>query len=181
MISPVRRVANRLGRAASAVVVVAVVAASTVVAAPRTDWDRAANIRQAAEHLVSLQRQGGALGAYKFISACYKTHMLAERYSKPLEACIAQDYMLTQTLVTIYERLAPEARKEIHAVEPAALARALSSRVSSVLTQYKMSEQDGLEIKRLVDKEGLPVFLARSFPKAGQGGPAPDKQPASPQ
>lgn len=156
-------------------------AVTSASAAPRTDWDRAANIRESAEHLVSLQRKGGALGAYKFISACYKTHMLAERYSKPLEACIAQDYMLTQTLVTIYGRLAPEARKEIHAVEPAALARALSVRVSGVLTQYKLSEEDGLEIKRLVDKEGMPLFLAKSFPKAGQGVPAADKPPASPQ
>lgn len=151
-------------------------------AAPRTDWDRSANIKQAAEHLIGLQQKGGAAAAYKFISACYKTHMLAERYGKALEACIAQDYMLTQTLVAIYERLTPEARRQIRAVEPLVLARAMSSRVSSVLTQYKMSEQDGLEIKKLVDKEGLPLFLAKSFPRAEDGAAgAPDGQPASPE
>ncbi len=147
----------------------AALALSPVSAAPRTDWDRSANIKEAAEHLVGLQRQGGALGAYKFISACYKTHMLAEHYSKPLEACIAQDYMLTQTMVKIYERLPAEARKSMHAVEPADLARAFSSRVSGVLTQYRMTEQDGLTLRKLVDKDGLPVFLAKTFPDAKPG------------
>lgn len=145
-------------------------------AAPRTDWDRAANIKEAAERLVGLQRQGGALGAYKFITACYKTHMLAEQYSKPLEACIAQDYMLTQIMVRIYERLPAEARKSMHAVEPADLARAFSARVSGVLTQYQMTEQDGLTLRKLVDKDGMPVFLAKTFPDAQRG---PDEKSGS--
>lgn len=148
----------------------------------RTNWDRAANIREAAHRLVGIQNERGALGTYKFIGACYQTHMIADVYTKALEACIAQDYMLTQTLVAIYERLTPEARRQIRAVEPLVLARAMSSRVSSVLTQYKMSEQDGLEIKKLVDKEGLPLFLAKSFPRAEDGAAgAPDGQPASPE
>lgn len=147
----------------------AALALSPAAAAPRTDWDRSANIKEAAERLVGLQKQSGALGAYKFISACYKTHMLAEHYSKPLEACIAQDYMLTQTMVKIYERLPADARKSMHAVDPADLARAFSSRVSGVLTQYQMTEQDGLTLRKLVDKDGLPVFLAKTFPDAQRG------------
>lgn len=144
----------------------AVTLATSAAASPRIDWDRSANVKEAAERLVALQKQGGALGAYKFIVACYKTHSLAERYSKPLEACIAQDYMLTQIMVMVYERLPAETRKTMHAVEPGDLARAFSARVSGVLTQYKMTEQDGLTLRKLVDKDGMPVFLAKTFPDA---------------
>lgn len=132
----------------------------------RTNWDRAANIREAAHRLVGIQNERGALGTYKFIGACYQTHMIADVYTKALEACIAQDYMLTQTMVLIYERLPAEKRREMGAAEPEALARGLSGRVGTALAQYKLTQAESDALRRLVETEGFPVFFKERFPKA---------------
>lgn len=129
-------------------------------------WDRAANIREAAHRLVGIQNERGALGTFKFIAACYQTHMIAEHYSQPLEACIAQDYILTQTMVLIYQRLPPDKRQEMGAAEPKQMAQALARRVGTALTHYKMTEADGETLRKLVEKEGFPVFFKERFPKA---------------
>ena len=60
-------------------------------------WDRAANIKEAAERIGLIQRTRGAEAAIKHIDACYRTHGLASAYSAAFEACIAQDYMETKT------------------------------------------------------------------------------------
>lgn len=141
---------------------------ATAYAAVKADWDRAANIREAAQRLVGIQNERGALGTLKYIAACYQTHMIAEHYSKPLEACIAQDYMLSQTLALIYERLEPDKRKQMGAPEPEQIAQGLASRVGTALGHYKLSEADGEELRKLVETEGFPVFFKARFPKAKQ-------------
>jgi hypothetical protein len=151
-----------------AAIAAACLVTAIAVASPRIDWDRAANIREAAEHLAKVHGKSGAAGAYKFIDACYRTHMLAERFSKPLEACIAEDYMLTQTLALIYDRLAPDERKRIRVVEPADLARAMSRRVGGALAHYKMSQQDGDTLKGLIDKHGMDLFMKLRLPAAAK-------------
>ncbi len=71
-------------------------------------WDHAANIKDAAERLAKLHKREGSTGVLKFLDACYRTHLLASEYTKGLEACMAQDYMHTKVLATIYAKLPPE-------------------------------------------------------------------------
>ncbi len=129
-------------------------------------WDQAENIRAAAEQLGKLQRTRGAKGAYDYIAACYKTQGLAENYAAPFEACIAQDYMQTQVLAMIYSRLSPEQLTKMRAPTPAELADSMGRRVVSAFSQYKISVAYANEFKKLVDKNGFPVFLALVFPNA---------------
>lgn len=127
-------------------------------------WDRATNIKGAAERLVGILKERGAPGTYKFISDCYGTQTLAEKYGAGLEACIAQDYMLSEVLAAIYSRIPPEKRKEMGVVEPQQLAVAFSRRAGSALAQYKLTEADGLALKKLVDQHGLPLFVQATLP-----------------
>lgn len=133
----------------------------------KPDWDRAANIRDAAHRLVGIHNERGALGTLKFIAACYQTQMLAEHYSAPL-ACIAQDYMLSQTLALVYDRVPADKRKEMGVVEPQQIARGLSQRVGTALTHYKLTQADADALQKLVEKEGLPLFFKERFSKSKQ-------------
>lgn len=128
-------------------------------------WDRPANIKDAAGRLSGILKTRGAGGAYKFISDCYGTHTIAEKFTAGLEACIAQDYMLTEVLAAIYTAMPAEKRKQIGAVDPGDLANSFSRRVGSALAHYKMTEADGLTLKDLVEKHGLPVFAKATLPK----------------
>jgi hypothetical protein len=139
-------------------------------------WDQAANIRDAAARIAKLQRAQGAQAAMNFIDACYRTHSLAEAYSAPFEACIAQDYLLTKTLTQIYSRLPPEARQKLKAPSPEALAQAMGHRVVAAFSQYKVPAADAEAFKKLVDEHGAPVFLRIVFPGAAKelGAPSSD-------
>lgn len=135
-------------------------------------WDHAANIKDAANRLAKLHRKEGSRGVLKFLDACYRTHMLAEKFSQGLEACMAQDYMHTQVLATVYSRLSPEAFKKTGAPSPQEMANGMGKRLVLAFTQYKIGIDDAEEFKKLVDKNGFPVFIKAVFPKAAAE-PAP--------
>ena len=134
--------------------------------APKPTWDQAENIRAAAEHLGKLQRTRGAKGTYDFIAACYKTQGLAENYSAPFEACIAQDYMQTQVLAQIYSRMTLEQLKNLGAPSAPALADAMGRRIVAAFSQYKIPVSYADDFKKLVDQHGFPIFLALVFPNS---------------
>ena len=90
--------------------IAALLGASPVHAA-KGDWDHTANIKDAAGRLAALHKREGSPGVLKFLDACYRTHLLASDFTKGLEACMAQDYMHTRVLATIYAKLPVDQRK----------------------------------------------------------------------
>ncbi|MGL4395256.1 MAG: hypothetical protein ACRCS9_01835 [Hyphomicrobium sp.] len=139
-----------------------------------TDWDRKANISEAAQRLSKLHRAKGSKAVLNFLDACYRTHMLASTFNAGLEGCMAQDYMHSQVLALIYARVPEETRKKLRAPSPQIIAASMSSRFAKAFAQYKFNEADATELKGLVDKHGFPIFLKAVFPKAGKRGEAPD-------
>jgi hypothetical protein len=129
-------------------------------------WDRAANIKEAAERIGLIQRTRGAEAAIKHIDACYRTHGLGSAYSAAFEGCIAQDYMETKLLVRIYGRLQPEQLRRIGAPTADQLAQAMGRRVVAAFSQYKVSAGEADAFKTEVDKVGMPVFLKTVFPNS---------------
>lgn len=129
-------------------------------------WDHTANIKDAAGRLAKLHRREGSKGVLKFLDACYRTHLLAEEFSQGLEACMAQDYMHTQVLATVYSRLPPETIKKMGAPTPQELADGMGKRLVGAFAQYKISVPDAEEFKKLVDTHGFPIFIKAVFPKA---------------
>ena len=140
--------------------------------AEKTDWDHAANIKDAATRLAVLHKRQGSPGVLKFLDACYRTHLLASDFTKGLEACMAQDYMHTQVLATIYSKLPYEQRQKSGVPSPEAMAQGMGQRFVTAFTQYKVPVSDAEDFKKRVDKYGFPIFLKAVFPKGAAGASA---------
>lgn len=158
------------------------ISATAAYAAPG-NWDHAANIKDAAQRLAKLHKREGSTGVLKFVEACYRTHLLASDYSKAMEACMAQDYMHTRILTTIYGKLPEDQRKRLGMPSPELIAGGFNQRVVTTFQQYKVSLADAEDFKKQVDTHGFPVFVKAVFPKgapehpAAPGSPAPAKNP----
>jgi hypothetical protein len=129
-------------------------------------WDQVASIRGAAERIGRLHRARGAKAAYELVENCYKTHSLAPTYGEGFEACIAQDYLETRTLIQVYSRMPPDALEKLGVPSPHMLAQSMGQRVSMAFGQYKKSQAYADNVRKIVDEHGLPVFLSIVFPEA---------------
>ncbi len=134
-------------------------------------WDHVGNIKDAAGRLATLHRRQGSPGVLKFLDACYRTHLLASSFSQGLEACMAQDYMHTQVLATIYSKISAEERTKLGAPSPELIAQGMGQRFVAAYAQYKVALAEAEDFKKLVDKHGFPVFLKAVFPKSGNQPP----------
>ena len=147
--------------------------------AEKPAWDRAANIKDAAERLGALHRREGTQGVIKFIDACYRTHMLASEYNKGLEACLAADYMHSRVLAEIYARVPAEERAKNKAPSPELITNTMAARFGRAYQQYKVPAAEADVFKKLVDTHGFPLFVKVIFPKAQaepESGTAKDKK-----
>lgn len=169
---------RRVGLALTGAATVMLFAASQAQAAAKVDWDQVANIKEAAVRLGNIQRRQGATKAFEFIVACYKTHGMATKYTRFFEACIAQDYIHTQTLATIYSRMPPASLKKMGAPSPKMLSQAMGQRVAGAFGKYSIPAQDASSFRKLVDKHGFAPFAEIVFPKAAK---RPDSSTTEPQ
>lgn len=147
---------------------------SAPAAAKPPTWDRVANIKDAAQRLALLHRREGSPGVLKFLDACYRTHTLASEFNSGVEACMAQDYMHSQVLAQIYARMPADDRARIGAPSPEQIAQGMGERFVAVFTQYGIPVKEAEAFKKLVDKNGMPLFLKAVFPKASSHDGATD-------
>lgn len=147
-------------------------AMSAAASAAPGNWDHEENIKDAAERLVKLHRRSGSAGVLKFLANCYRTHRIASEFTKGLEACMAQDYMHTKVLTSIYARL-PDAELEKRGAPTATrIASDMNARFVSSFMQYKVTVADAEDFKKIVEKVGFPIFVKGVLPKS--------KAPAAP-
>ena len=142
-------------------------------AANDISWDRIANVESAARQIGEVQAQAGVEKAFNFISACYKTHGLASAYSKAFEGCIAQDYLVSKTLVQTYERVPKDVLEKNGAPSPEKIDQSFKNRAASAFAQYKRTPEDALALRGVVEQHGVPVFLKIVFPQNGSQVPSP--------
>jgi hypothetical protein len=154
----------------------ALAGANSAYAANDISWDRIANVESAAKQIGEVQAQAGVEKAFNFISACYKTHGLASAYSKAFEGCIAQDYLVSRTLVQIYERVPKEVLEKNGAPSPEKIDQSFKNRAASAFAQYKRPPEDALALRGVVEQHGVPVFLKIVFPDNGNKSPNPQIQ-----
>lgn len=131
----------------------------------KPEWNLQDNVKDAAKRLGELQRRQGSEAALKFLEACYKTHMLAETYTEGLEACMAQDYMLSQMLAVIYSRVPDEKLNDMKAPTADVIAKSMRARFHAIFEQYKLTQAQADELKKAVDDFGMPIFVQIVFPK----------------
>jgi hypothetical protein len=143
--------------------------------AEKGSWDHVANIKDSATRLAVLHRRQGSSGVLKFLDACYRTHLLASEFTQGLESCMAQDYMHSQILATIYSRMPQSDRERLGVPSPEIIAKGMGDRFVAAFAQYKVPSSEAKQFKRLVDKHGFPVFLKGVFPNATGNAAEPDK------
>lgn len=131
-------------------------------------WDRIANVESAATQIGEIQVRQGVEQAFKFISACYKTHGLASAYSKAFEGCIAQDYIVSKTLAQVYTQVPRETLEKMGAPTAEKIDQSFQQRAAGAFALYKRTPEDALALRGIVEARGLPVFLKIVFPKAGE-------------
>ncbi|MBX9683620.1 MAG: hypothetical protein K2X41_07505 [Hyphomicrobium sp.] len=140
--------------------------AASEVRADAPTWDRAANIKDAAERLAKLHQRQGSQGVLKFLDACYRTHLLSSTFNQGVEACLAQDYIHAQTLATIYARLPAQARQQRGIPSPELISQGMQQRLITTFRQYKITPDEAVVFQKLVEKHGLSLFLQAVFPNA---------------
>ena len=79
---------------------------ATNAAAETAVSDRVRNIEKAAAEIGVIQKKGGSDGAFAAINECYKRELARARALTPqLEACMAQDVVVSQVTAAVYSRL----------------------------------------------------------------------------
>jgi len=143
-------------------------------------WDRVANIKDSAKRLAELHKREGSQGVLKFLDACYRTQMLSSKYTPGLESCMAQDYMHSQVLARIYARIPQAERVRMGVPAPEDIANSMGQRFVAAFKQYNISVKEADAFRKLVDKNGMPVFIKSAFPPGKPGeanGAAPQDAP----
>jgi len=144
---------------------VVVLISTSPVTHAKPEWDQVANIKAAAQNIGDIQKRGGADAAYKFIAACYKTHGLSSTYKQAFEGCIAQDYIQSRALALVYQRVPADHLKSIGAPTVEVLIASLQRRLGAAFAQYKIAPADGQAFLKIVEAQGLPVFMKAVFPE----------------
>lgn len=157
-------IGGKFGGRLVALILVMALSAPLPAAAAKETWNHVTNIQDAAKRLAVLHKREGSAGVMKFLDACYRTHMLSSDYSQGLEACMAQDYIHTQVLARIYARIPQKERVRMGVPAPEELANGMGQRFVAAFSQYKMGVKKAEAFKKLVDKNGLPVFVNAVFP-----------------
>lgn len=146
------------------------VAAAPVPSLAKETWDHVANVKDAAKRLADLHKREGSAGVLKFLDACYRTQMLSSKYTQGLESCMAQDYMHSQVLARIYARIPQAERVRMGVPAPEDIANGMGQRFVAAFKQYNISTKEAESFRRLVDKDGMPIFLKSAFPPSKPGG-----------
>jgi hypothetical protein len=145
------------------------VAAAPVPSLAKETWDHVANVKDAAKRLADLHKREGSAGVLKFLDACYRTQMLSSKYTQGLESCMAQDYMHSQVLARIYAKIPQAERVRMGVPAPEDIAKGMGQRFVAAFSQYKISIKQAEAFKRMVDKDGMPLFMKAVFPPRNSG------------
>ena len=145
------------------------VAGGPAPALAKETWNHVANIKDAAKRLAALHRREGSAGVLKFLDACYRTQMLSSEFSQGLESCMAQDYMHSQVLARIYAKIPQAERVRMGVPAPEDIAKGMGQRFVAAFSQYKISIKQAEAFKRMVDKDGMPLFMKAVFPPRNSG------------
>lgn len=145
------------------------IAAGSAPALAKETWNHVANVKDAAKRLANLHRREGSAGVLKFLDACYRTQMLSSEFSQGLESCMAQDYMHSQILARIYAKIPQADRVRMGVPAPEDIAKGMGQRFVAAFAQYKMSIKQAEAFKKMVDEDGMPIFMKSVFPRRKSG------------
>jgi hypothetical protein len=137
----------------------------TNVAAQTAAPDRVRNIENAAAEIGAIQKKSGSDGAFAAINACYKRELArATALTPQLEACMAQDIVVSQVTATLYSRISAEGRGMAGGEEPDALLKAMTGRVVGTMARFKVPQDDARVFSGIVKTRGMEAYGRAQFP-----------------
>lgn len=106
------------------------------------------NIENAAAEIGAIQKKNGSDGAFAAINECYKRELAhATALTPQLEACMAQDIVVSQVTAGFYSkicsRLSQEQCRTAGAEEPEAVLKAMNVRVARTMLRFKVPQVFG--------------------------------------
>jgi hypothetical protein len=123
--------------------------------------DRAGNVEKAAAEIAAVQVKSGADGAFAAIDACYRRELArAISLTRELEACMAQDIIVSKVSAAFYASLDPEGRRQAGGPEPEAVTRAMLERVIGAFARFKVPEDDARAFNQIVRTRGMEAYRA---------------------
>ena len=130
----------------------------------RPDWNRISTIKEAATRIAILQRDSGPKAVFRSIDDCYKRVAQAAKHGEALEACIAQDYLVSHVLAERYLKLSPAVLEELAGATPEDLMVAMGLRIASATKDFPISFPFVEKLKGQIDSYGHPVYVGIAFP-----------------
>ncbi len=102
--------------------------------------------------------------AMQSIKACYASQAGAADYGAGLEACIAQDYVVSHALAERHSSLTNTEQADLGEATPDAIRQAMKLRVEGATKGYPVSFAFVADLVGLVEAHGTPVYRAIAFP-----------------
>ena len=134
-------------------------------AAQTVPSDRVQNIEKAAAEIAVFQKEHGANGAFAVIMECYNRELPnATALSPQLEACMAQDIVVSKVTVAFYSSLSPEGRKIPGVPDPDAVQKAMQERIVGIIVRFHVPEEDALAFNGIVKTKGMEAYAHARFP-----------------
>jgi hypothetical protein len=146
-------------RTAAAGIVLTLIA-TNVAAQPA---DRVENIEKAAAEIAAIQKERGANGASTAIIECYERELAnATALTPQLEACMAQDIVVSQVSAAFFSGMSAEARNR--GSDPNAVMKAMQERVVGTMARFHVPEKDALAFSGIVKTKGMEAYARARFP-----------------
>jgi hypothetical protein len=137
----------------------------TGIAAAQSVPDRVSNVEKAAAEIAAIQARTGADGAFAAINQCYRRDVAgATSLTRQVEACVAQDIIVSKVSAAFYASLNPEGRRMGGGPEPEVVMKAMAERVVAAFRRLKVPEDDARAFHRIVETKGMEAYGRARFP-----------------
>jgi hypothetical protein len=151
---------------AAAITAFALTTISTNVAADNNSPERIRNIENAATEIAKIQKAEGANGAFKSIAECYKRELSdAPTLTLKLEACMAQDIIISQITAALYSSMPAAARGMGGVSTPDAVMKAMEDRVVGTMGRFHVPQDDALAFSGIVKTKGVEAYARARAPE----------------
>lgn len=150
-------------RPTAAGVAFALTVIGTTVGAQTPSSERVGNVEKAAAEIAAIQKEGGANGAFEAIIDCYKRELTdATALTPQLEACMAQDIIVSQVSASFFSSMSPAARGT--GSDPDAIMKAMQGRVLGTMNRFHVPQYDALAFSGIVKSKGMEAYARARFP-----------------
>ena len=144
---------RRMLQAAGAAAPLILASLGTDVAAQTGTSDRVRNVENAAAEIAAIQKKSGSEGAFAAIDQCYQRELArAKALTPPLEACMAQDIIVSQVTAAFYSKLPPMAQKSD------VVLKAMTDRVVGTMSRFNVPQDDARAFTAIVKTQGMAAY-----------------------